>query len=79
MTLYEGKKGNEYEITGIFVEQNITRRLEALGLNEGTKLKILTRKNHGAMIIHVRGTRLAIGKHITEKIEVKDEEKTINE
>ena len=74
MTLYEGKKGNSYEITGLFVEENITRRLEALGLNEGTMVHVETRKRLGAMIIKVRGTRLAIGKHITKRIEVKGED-----
>ncbi len=74
MTLYEGKIGNSYEISGVYVEENITRRLEALGLNAKTMVTILNRKKKGAMIIKVRGTRLAIGKHIAKSIEVKGEE-----
>lgn len=73
MTLYEGKIGNSYEISGVFVEENITRRLEALGLNAKTIVTVLNRKRKGAMIIKVRGTRLAIGKHIAKSIEVKGE------
>ncbi len=73
MTLYEGKIGNSYEISEVFVEENITRRLEALGLNAKTVVTILNRKRKGAMIIKVRGTRLAIGKHIAKSIEVKGE------
>lgn len=70
MILYDGNKNEEYIIVGLFVEQNITRRLEALGLNDGTIVRVLNRKKNGAMIIKVRGTRLALGKHITSLIEV---------
>lgn len=73
MTLYDGKKGGVYEINGVYVEESITRRLQALGLNDGTKVKILNRKKSGALIIQVRGTRLALGKHISSGIEIKEE------
>ncbi len=72
MTLFEGIKNQEYEVQGLFVEDKITRRLQALGLNDGTRLKVLNRKRNGAMIIAVRGTRLAVGKHISGGIEVKE-------
>lgn len=72
MTLYEGTAGKDYEISGIYVENNITRRLEALGLNDKTIIHMMTKKKHGAMIIKVRGTRLALGKHIAKSIEVKE-------
>ena len=57
----------------VYVEEPITRRLQALGLNDGTKVKILNRKKEGALIIQVRGTRLALGKHISSGIEVKSQ------
>lgn len=73
MILFEGKVNHKYEIYGVYVEEEITRRLEALGLNEGTEVVILTRKRNGALIISVRGTKLALGKHITSKIEIVEE------
>ena len=73
MTLYDGKKDREYEVCGVYVEESVTRRLQALGLNDGTKIKILNRKKKGALIIQVRGTRLALGKHISSGIEVREE------
>lgn len=73
MTLFEGKKDGSYEVCGVYVEESITRRLQALGLNDGTKIKLLNRKKNGALIIQVRGTRLALGKHISSGIEVKEE------
>lgn len=73
MTLYEAKKGARCLIKGLYVEPAITRRLEALGLNDGTTVSVLNRKKHGAMIIQVRGTRLALGKHISSNIEIKQQ------
>lgn len=72
MSLFEGKKDKNYEILGLYVEEGITRRLQALGLNDGTIITVLNRKKNGALIIRVRGTRLAIGKHISMGIEVKE-------
>lgn len=76
MTLYEAEKGKSYQIEGLHVEPAITRRLQALGLNDGTSVYVLNRKKRGALIIRVRGTRLALGRHISSNIEVeKAEEK----
>lgn len=72
MSLFESAKGKNYEIMGLHVEEGITRRLQALGLNDGTIITVLSRKKNGALIIRVRGTRLAIGKHISQGIEVKE-------
>lgn len=72
MTLYEAQKGHRYCIEGLYVEPAITRRLQALGLNDGTIVNILNRKKHGALIVQVRGTRLALGKHISSSIEISD-------
>lgn len=81
MTLYEAVKGHSYSISGLYVEPSITRRLQALGLNDGTVVKVLNRKKRGALIIRVRGTRLALGKHISSNIEIKprEEEETEDE
>ena len=73
MSLYEGEINKSYEIRGLYVEEGLTRRLQALGLNDGTIIKVLGRKKKGALIIKVRGTRLAIGSHISQGIEVKED------
>ncbi len=72
MILYDAKVDEQYIIKSLYVEEAITRRLQALGLNDGTKIKILNRKKKGALIIQVRGTRLALGKHISSSIEVQE-------
>ena len=74
MTLYEGQTGGRYLVADMKIEEDISRRLQALGLIEGTRLKLLNRKRSGSLIIYVRGTRLALGKHITSGIEVEEVE-----
>lgn len=74
MTLYEGQVGGQYLVEDMKIESEISRRLQALGLIEGTRLKMLNRKKNGSLIIYVRGTRLALGRHITSGIVVKEVE-----
>ena len=74
MTLYEGRVGGQYLVEDIKIESEISRRLQALGLIEGTRLKMLNRKGNGSLIIYVRGTRLALGRHITSGLDVKEAE-----
>jgi len=77
MTLYEGKTGEQFRIIKIQLQQsNLTRRLEALGINEMTIVQKLNAKRGGACIIKVRGTRLAIGKHIAQGIQVVPKEES---
>lgn len=72
MTLEEGKIGNEYSVLEIKLEGNTKRRLEALGMTEGTKISVLNKKKNGTLIFKVRGTRLAIGKEIADSIVIKE-------
>ncbi|MFT8349695.1 FeoA family protein [Clostridium saccharoperbutylacetonicum] len=74
MNLLNGVIGNEYIVLNINVDENLVRRLQALGLTNGTKVKILNNKKSGSIIFKVRGTRLAIGKKIAEGILVSEEE-----
>ena len=70
MTLYEGTMNEEYQLTGMYMNEEILRRLEARGMNDGTRVTVLNRKKHGAIIIKVRGTRLALGRKLAQQIEV---------
>lgn len=72
MTLYEGKTGQEYTVENLCLAEAVTRRFEAIGIFEGTKIKILNKKQAGAMIIRARGARWAIGRENAEGIFVKE-------
>lgn len=73
MKLYEGNIGTTYLVESVHVEEAINRRLEALGVNENTRLLVMNKKKSGTMIIKVRGTRLALGRRITGGIDIKGE------
>lgn len=74
MTILEGTVKEKYIVEGIRTEENIMRRLETLGINNGAHLELMNRKKNGTVIIKVRGTRWAIGRDIAEGIEVTKEE-----
>ena len=74
MTLTDGTIGGVYLMTGMELQESVTRRLQALGMNGKTKLTILEKKPKGAMIIRLRGTRLALGRRITDGILVEPEQ-----
>ena len=72
MTLADGKIGKIYTVISLSLDQAIMRRLEALGLTRGTDIKILNRNRQGSVILMVRGSRLALGRKITETIQMKE-------
>ncbi len=70
MKLQEGKIGETYRVKSVRTEDKLTRRLEALGVNEDTLVTIMNKKGSGTVIIKVRGTRLALGQKISDGIEI---------
>lgn len=70
MKLYEGIIGRTYLVKSVVVDDTITRRLEALGVNEMTPVTILNKKGSGSVIFKVRGTRLAVGMKISDGIQI---------
>jgi len=70
MKLSEGRMGEIYLVQEVSVDPNITRRLEALGVNETTHIQIMNHKKSGTVIIKVRGTWLALGAGIASGITI---------
>lgn len=68
MTLQNARIGSIYTVNSLELDIATMRRLEALGLTRGTKIKILNRNRGGSVILMVRGSRLALGKKIAEAI-----------
>ncbi len=73
MKLNEGVIGHTYLVEQVMVDESITRRLEALGVNEMTPVTVLNKKGSGSVIFKVRGTRLAVGRRISEGICITEE------
>ena len=70
MNLKEGIKNHTYVVQNISLELQLARRLQSLGLTEGSQIVILNNDKKGALTVKFRGTRFAIGKRIAESIEV---------
>ncbi len=72
MTLKDGQIGHSYVVKELKLEQQIGRRLEALGLIGGTRIQVMNHNSDGAVVFKVRGTRLAIGNKIAEAIYIEE-------
>jgi ferrous iron transport protein A len=72
LNVSQAQKGRTYLVKKVNLEGNIERRLEMLGMTDKVKLMVLNKKNQGAVIIKVRGTRFAIGKEIADAIEIEE-------
>ena len=72
MNVSQAQKGRTHLVKKVNLEGNIERRLEMLGMTDQVKLMVLNKKNQGAVIIKVRGTRFAIGKEIADAIEIEE-------
>ncbi|MDF2907018.1 MAG: FeoA family protein [Herbinix sp.] len=72
MTLKDAKIGASYTVNSLNLDIVTRRRLEALGLTKGTDINVLNRSRSGAVILMVRGSRLAIGSKIAETIHMKE-------
>lgn len=73
MKLKDAEIGKSYIVKAISLPFQLERRLEALGMTEGTSIEIINRKGKGIMIIRLRGTRFALGCNITANIDISKE------
>lgn len=71
MYLCEGTIGNSYKVKEMKLPINIEKRLEALGMTQGTSIVVQNSKGHGILIVKIRGTRFALGRNITKNIIVR--------
>lgn len=73
MRLSEAETGQEYVIDNLNrLGRGIRRRMLAFGISD-CKFKIIHNSGAGPMLLEIRGTRIAIGRGMTEKIYIKKE------
>ena len=70
MTLKQGKNQLTYRVESLDIELALERRLEALGLTEGSLITILNNDKKGSLTARFRGTRFALGRRIADHITV---------
>ena len=72
MYLKDVRTGDTCVVEKLNLPFELERRLEALGMTNGTQVSVLNRKGKGIMIIKLRGTRFALGYNITRSVEVEE-------
>ena len=72
MTLKNAKVGTSYTVENMDLKIDIKRHLEAIGMILNTTIEVLNKKRNGSVIFKVRGTRLAVGKNISQNITIKE-------
>ena len=72
MYLKDIRTGDTCVVEKLNLPFELERRLEALGMTNGTQVSVLNRKGKGIMIIKLRGTRCALGYNMTRSIEVEE-------
>ncbi len=65
--LSKARANEELELVEINVGRRLTHRLTELGLTPGVKLRVV-QVNGGPLLVSVRGSRIAIGRGMAEKL-----------
>jgi len=76
MPLSMAAPGETVQVVEVVAGRGLNRRLIDMGLVPGTEVKVINSQGAGAVIVEVKGTRLALGHGMAHKIRVsKNEQK----
>lgn len=71
MPLAMARPGEEVFLVGINAGFGLRKRLADMGLSPGVPLRIVHSQMPGPVIVELRGSRLALGRGMTQRIMVK--------
>lgn len=71
MLLKDMRVGETCIVEKIDLPFQMERRLQVLGMTRQTEISVVNRKGRGTLIIKLRGSRFALGEHITGSITVR--------
>lgn len=70
--LSAAKEGKTYVMLGLGGGHRLRQKLYSMGLNPGVKFKVITNNGRGPVGIEVRDTRLAIGRGMAQRINIRE-------
>jgi ferrous iron transport protein A len=70
VSLSETKIGQTVRLVRVEAGHGLKHRLAAMGLLPNTKIKLLRNEGKGQLIISVKGTKVVLGRGMSEKIMV---------
>jgi len=62
--------GDEVTVVNVRAGFGLSRRLADMGLTPGTQIRVVNSQMHGPVLIEFRGSKLALGRGIAQKIMV---------
>lgn len=72
MPLAMARPGEVVTVIGVRAGRGLQRRLADMGLTPGVQIRVVNSQMPGPVLIDLRGTRLALGRGIAQKITVKE-------
>lgn len=69
-TLSEVKAGQTVRLVRVDAGHGLKHRLAAMGLLANTKIKVLRNEGKGQLIVNVKGSKVVLGRGMSEKIMV---------
>ena len=70
MPLSMVSQGEQVQVVAIRAGWGLQRRLAEMGLNPGVQIRVMNSQRPGPVVIDVRGSRLALGQGVAQKIMV---------
>ena len=77
--LSEAAPGRKYQVKTIYGGYGLINRLNAMGILPGEIIKIIHHTGRGPMTLAVKGVRIALGRGITQKIEVTEPDEALSD
>lgn len=72
--LSELQAGEKGIVTAIYGGRGMLERVTSLGFVPGTEISILQRLRHGPIIVRVHDARIALGREIARRIQIRQRE-----
>lgn len=70
LTLSEVKTGEHVLFINIQEGKGVASRLTSLGFTPGVAIEMIQNYGHGPLVVNIRGTRVALGRHEAQSIHV---------
>ncbi len=74
MTLVDGEKNSVYRVVQMNIEKPVfSMRLKSIGVNNGSQIKVIGKKERGGLIIQINRKQIALCRNVALGIDVEFE------
>lgn len=72
MTLNQGEVDGIYRVLSDTLPFELKQRMASLGMIRNSLIRVVHRKRNGTAVVILRGSRFAVGRDVTSRIEVEE-------